>query len=137
MFLLICFGLPINVLMLVVTAQHQKLRQPLNFILVYLGVAATVMPLFGFTVAFYCSIAGYMALGPTGCATEGFFATLGGKKISALINVFCCLRFHVVTPFQFCLQARFLFGLWWCLQANGELQILLTPCDHFHVVHGL
>lgn len=95
MFLLICFGLPINVLTLVVTAQHKKLRQPLNFILVNLAVAGTIMALFGFTVSFYCSLVGYMALGPTGCALEGFFATLGGKNILALINVLffgisCC-----------------------------------------------
>lgn len=80
MFLLIIFGIPINGLTLLVTAQHKKLRQPLNYILVNLALAGTIMGLFGFTVSFYSSCVGYMAVGPTGCMLEGFFATLGGKK---------------------------------------------------------
>ena len=45
MLFLICTGLPINVITLVVTAQHKKLRQPLNFILVNLAAAGTIMAL--------------------------------------------------------------------------------------------
>ena len=81
MFILICLGLPINGLTLVVTAQHKKLRQPLNFILVNLSVAGTIMVVFGFTVTFYTSLFGYFVLGPLGCAIEGFMATLGGKNV--------------------------------------------------------
>ena len=79
MLFLICTGLPINVITLVVTAQHKKLRQPLNFILVNLAAAGTIMALFGFTVTFYTSLKGYFVFGPLGCAIEGFMATLGGK----------------------------------------------------------
>ncbi|TRY55066.1 hypothetical protein DNTS_020788 [Danionella cerebrum] len=96
MFFLICFGLPINVLTLVVTAQHKKLRQPLNFILVNLAFAGTIMAFFGFTVTFYCSISGYMALGPTGCAIEGFFATLGGQVSLWSLVVLAIERYIVV-----------------------------------------
>ncbi len=80
MFVLICFGLPINGLTLLVTAQHKKLRQPLNFILVNLAVAGTIMVCFGFTVTFYTAMYGYFVLGPIGCAVEGFMATLGGER---------------------------------------------------------
>ncbi len=91
MFLLICLGLPINGLTLVVTAQHKKLRQPLNFILVNLAVAGTIMVCFGFTVTFYTAINGYFALGPTGCAIEGFMATLGGEGNCFLFVLFWLL----------------------------------------------
>lgn len=79
MFLLICFGFPINGFTLVVTAQHKKLRQPLNFILVNLAVAGMIMVLFGFTITITSAINGYFYFGPMGCAIEGFMATLGGE----------------------------------------------------------
>lgn len=72
-------GFPINALTLVVTAQNKKLRQPLNYILVNLAVAGLVMIIFGFTITIYSCLMGHFALGPTSCALEGFFATLGGK----------------------------------------------------------
>ncbi|RXN03796.1 green sensitive cone opsin [Labeo rohita] len=95
-FTLICFGLPINGLTLVVTAQHKKLRQPLNFILVNLAVAGTIMVCFGFTVTFYTAINGYFVLGPTGCAVEGFMATLGGEVALWSLVVLAIERYIVV-----------------------------------------
>uniref|UniRef100_A0A671QRH3 Rhodopsin n=1 Tax=Sinocyclocheilus anshuiensis TaxID=1608454 RepID=A0A671QRH3_9TELE len=96
MFFLMCFGLPINGLTLMVTAQHKKLRQPLNFILVNLAVAGTIMVCFGFTVTFYTAINGYFALGPTGCAIEGFMATLGGQIALWSLVVLAIERYIVV-----------------------------------------
>lgn len=78
-FFLISTGLPINLLTLLVTFKHKKLRQPLNYILVNLAVADLFMACFGFTVTFYTAWNGYFVFGPVGCAVEGFFATLGGK----------------------------------------------------------
>lgn len=78
-FFLIFTGLPINILTLLVTFKHKKLRQPLNYILVNLAVADLFMACFGFTVTFYTAWNGYFIFGPIGCAIEGFFATLGGK----------------------------------------------------------
>lgn len=86
MFFLICLGLPINGLTLVVTAQHKRLRQPLNFILVNLAVAGMIMVCFGFTITITSAVNGYFIFGPMGCAIEGFMATLGGKlKTSHLV----------------------------------------------------
>jgi len=79
-FFLISTGLPINLLTLLVTFKHKKLRQPLNYILVNLAVADLFMACFGFTVTFYTAWNGYFVFGPVGCAIEGFFATLGGKS---------------------------------------------------------
>lgn len=78
-FFLISTGLPINLLTLLVTFKHKKLRQPLNYILVNLAVADLFMACFGFTVTFYTAWNGYFVFGPIGCAVEGFFATLGGN----------------------------------------------------------
>ncbi|XP_030632100.1 green-sensitive opsin-1-like [Chanos chanos] len=96
MFLLICFGLPINGLTLVVTAQHKKLRQPLNYILVNLAFSGTIMVIFGFTVAFYCSFCGYLILGPVGCVMEGFFSTIGGQVSLWSLVVLAVERYIVV-----------------------------------------
>ncbi|KAK7145034.1 hypothetical protein R3I94_011205 [Phoxinus phoxinus] len=96
MFLLIIFGLPINGLTLLVTAQHKKLRQPLNYILVNLALAGTIMGVFGFTVSFYSSCVGYMVVGPTGCMVEGFFATLGGQVSLWSLVVLAVERYIVV-----------------------------------------
>uniref|UniRef100_A0A673I4N5 Rhodopsin n=1 Tax=Sinocyclocheilus rhinocerous TaxID=307959 RepID=A0A673I4N5_9TELE len=96
MFFLICLGAPINGLTLMVTAQHKKLRQPLNFILVNLAVAGAIMVCFGFTVTFYTAINGYFALGPTGCTIEGFMATLGGQIALWSLVVLAIERYIVV-----------------------------------------
>ncbi|XP_063071546.1 green-sensitive opsin-2-like isoform X2 [Engraulis encrasicolus] len=96
MFFLICAGLPINVLTLAVTAMHKKLRQPLNFILVNLAVAGTIMCLFGFTVTFVTALCGYFIFGPLGCAIEGFSATLGGQVALWSLVVLAVERYMVV-----------------------------------------
>lgn len=79
MFFLIIFGFPINALTLLVTAQHKKLRQPLNYILVNLAFAGLIMVIFGFTITISSAVNGYFYFGPTACAIEGFMATLGGE----------------------------------------------------------
>nr|ANR02347.1 RH2 opsin [Aristostomias scintillans] len=96
MFMLICFGLPINVLTLLVTAQNKKLRQPLNFILVNLAVAGTIMVVFGFTITFISSLNGYFVFGTLGCTVEGFMATLGGQVSLWSLVVLAIERYIVV-----------------------------------------
>lgn len=80
MFFLIIFGFPINALTLLVTAQHKRLRQPLNYILVNLALAGLIMVLFGFTITISSAVNGYFYFGYTACAVEGFMATLGGER---------------------------------------------------------
>ncbi|XP_036426836.1 green-sensitive opsin-3-like [Colossoma macropomum] len=96
MFILICLGLPINGLTLVVTAQHKKLRQPLNFILVNLAVAGMIMVCFGFTITLTSAFNGYFVFGPAGCAIEGFMATLGGQVSLWSLVVLAIERYIVV-----------------------------------------
>ncbi|NXT32810.1 OPSG protein, partial [Pelecanoides urinatrix] len=96
MFFLICTGFPINLLTLLVTFKHKKLRQPLNYILVNLAVAGLFMVCFGFTVTFYTAWNGYFVFGPTGCAIEGFFATLGGQVSLWSLVVLAVERYIVV-----------------------------------------
>ncbi|XP_067913293.1 green-sensitive opsin-like [Heterodontus francisci] len=96
MFLLMGIGLPINGLTLAVTFKHKKLRQPLNYILVNLSVANLCMILFGFVVTFYTALHGYFVFGPTGCAIEGFFATLGGQIALWSLVVLAIERYIVV-----------------------------------------
>ena len=79
MFILISLGFPINGATLLVTVLHKKLRQPLNFILVNLAVAGMIMVCFGFTITITSALNGYFVFGATGCAIEGFMATLGGN----------------------------------------------------------
>nr|XP_013052505.2 green-sensitive opsin [Anser cygnoides] len=95
-FFLISTGLPINLLTLLVTFKHKKLRQPLNYILVNLAVADLFMACFGFTVTFYTAWNGYFVFGPVGCAVEGFFATLGGQVALWSLVVLAIERYIVV-----------------------------------------
>ncbi|XP_055053211.1 green-sensitive opsin-3 [Misgurnus anguillicaudatus] len=95
-FMLICLGFPINGLTLVVTAQHKKLRQPLNFILVNLAVAGMIMVCFGFTITITSAMNGYFILGPMACAVEGFMATLGGEVALWSLVVLAIERYIVV-----------------------------------------
>nr|ARO86015.1 RH2 opsin [Eremias arguta] len=96
MFFLISTGLPINLLTLLVTFKHKKLRQPLNYILVNLAVADLFMVCFGFTVTFYTAWNGYFIFGPIGCAIEGFFATIGGQVALWSLVVLAIERYIVV-----------------------------------------
>ncbi|XP_072547704.1 green-sensitive opsin-3 [Salminus brasiliensis] len=96
MFFLICLGFPINGFTLFVTAQHKKLRQPLNFILVNLAVAGMIMVCFGFTITITSAVNGYFYFGPMGCAIEGFMATLGGEVALWSLVVLAIERYIVV-----------------------------------------
>ncbi|KAG7268507.1 hypothetical protein CRUP_002527, partial [Coryphaenoides rupestris] len=96
MFFLICTGFPINALTLLVTFQNKKLQQPLNFILVNLAVAGLIMVLFGFTITITSALNGYFVFGATGCAIEGFMATLGGQVSLWSLVVLAVERYIVV-----------------------------------------
>ncbi|AWP05032.1 Rhodopsin [Scophthalmus maximus] len=96
MFFLMCTGTPINGLTLLVTAQNKKLRQPLNYILVNLAVAGLIMCCFAFTLTFVSSISGYFILGPTTCAIEGFFSTVGGQVSLWSLVILAVERYIVV-----------------------------------------
>ncbi|XP_031424169.1 green-sensitive opsin-2 [Clupea harengus] len=96
MFILISLGFPINGATLLVTVLHKKLRQPLNFILVNLAVAGMIMVCFGFTITITSALNGYFVFGATGCAIEGFMATLGGQVALWSLVVLAVERYVVV-----------------------------------------
>ena len=82
MLFLVVTAFPINFLTLYVTVKHKKLRNPLNYVLLNLAMADLFMIIGGFTVTLYTALHGYFILGITGCNVEGFFATLGGKRLN-------------------------------------------------------
>nr|QGW08855.1 green-sensitive opsin [Carcharhinus melanopterus] len=123
-FLLILVGLPINLLTLVVTYKHKKLRQPLNYILVNLAVADLFMMLFGFVVTFTTAVNGYFIFGPTGCAVEGFFATLGGEVALWSLVVLAIERYIVVCK----PMGNFRFGATHAFIGIGSTWILAFAC---------
>uniref|UniRef100_A0A8C1JG97 G-protein coupled receptors family 1 profile domain-containing protein n=1 Tax=Cyprinus carpio TaxID=7962 RepID=A0A8C1JG97_CYPCA len=87
-FLLFIFCLPIIGLTLMVTAQETSTATQQHF---GFGLPIDVVNLgkpgflFRFMVTFYCSLAGYIALGHTACAIEGFFATHGVSLWSLVV----------------------------------------------------
>ncbi|XP_062334043.1 green-sensitive opsin-4-like [Osmerus eperlanus] len=124
MFFLICFGFPINGLTLLVTAQHKKLRQPLNFILVNLAVAGMIMVCFGFTITITSALNGYFIAGALGCAIEGFMATLGGEVALWSLVVLAIERYIVVCK----PMGSFKFGTTHAAAGVGFTWIMAMAC---------
>lgn len=125
MFFLILFGFPINGLTLLVTAQHKKLRQPLNYILVNLAVAGMLMVIFGFTITMSSAVNGYFYFGPIACAIEGFMATLGGKLFFQTYGMQLFKSPNKLLPnftyFDLFLQVKWRCGPWWCWPLRDTL----------------
>ncbi|KAG9260618.1 rhodopsin, like [Astyanax mexicanus] len=96
MFFLIITGFPINAFTLHVTIEHQKLRTPLNYILLNLATANLFMVIGGFTTTMYTALHGYFIFGHAGCNLEGFFATLGGEISLWSLVVLAVERWMVV-----------------------------------------
>lgn len=96
MFFLIITGFPINALTINVTIAFQKLRTPLNYILLNLAMANLFMVVGGFTTTMYTALHGYFIFGRAGCNIEGFFATLGGEISLWSLVVLAVERWMVV-----------------------------------------
>ncbi|KAI4881716.1 hypothetical protein NFI96_007394 [Prochilodus magdalenae] len=79
MFLLIVVSFPINAFTIHVTIQYQKLRTPLNYLLLNLAMANLFMVVGGHTTTMYAAMQGYFFYGHAGCNTEAFFCVLGGQ----------------------------------------------------------
>uniref|UniRef100_A0AAR2J6H2 Rhodopsin n=1 Tax=Pygocentrus nattereri TaxID=42514 RepID=A0AAR2J6H2_PYGNA len=131
-FILICFGLPINGLTLVVTTQHKKLRQPLNFILVNLAVAGMIMVCFGFIITLTIAFNGYFVFGPTGCAIEGFIATLG-SQVSLWASVVLATERCIVVCKP---MGSFKFSSTHALGGIGFTWLMVASCVFLHLLAG-
>ncbi|XP_036415172.1 rhodopsin, like [Colossoma macropomum] len=96
MFFLIVTGFPINALTFHVTIGHQKLRTPLNYLLLNLAMANLFMVVGGFTTTMYTAMRGYFVYGHAGCNTEAFFASLGGQVSLWSLVILAVERWMVV-----------------------------------------
>lgn len=72
-------GVCMNVLVIVVTVRHRKLRQPLNYALVNLAVADLGCALFGGLPTMVTNAMGYFSMGRLGCVLEGFAVAFFGE----------------------------------------------------------
>ncbi|XP_041861070.1 parapinopsin a [Melanotaenia boesemani] len=83
-------GIILNVLVIVVTARHRKLRQPLSYALVNLAVCDLGCAVFGGLPTTLNSTMGYFSLGRFGCVLGGFavaFFGIAGLCTIAIISV--------------------------------------------------
>lgn len=75
-------GIILNVLVIVVTVSHRKLRQPLSYALVNLAICDLGCAVFGGLPTTVTSAMGYFSLGRVGCVLEGFAVAFFGEKNS-------------------------------------------------------
>uniref|UniRef100_A0A8B9V432 Opsin 1, short wave sensitive n=1 Tax=Anas zonorhyncha TaxID=75864 RepID=A0A8B9V432_9AVES len=76
--LVFAVGTPLNAVVLLVTVRYQKLRQPLNYILVNISFSGFVSCIFSVFIVFVASWRGYFVFGKHVCALEAFVGTTGG-----------------------------------------------------------
>ncbi|KAM4563945.1 parapinopsin a [Odontesthes bonariensis] len=87
-------GIILNVLVIVVTVRHRKLRQPLSYALVNLAVCDLGCAVFGGLPTTLNSAMGYFILGRLGCVLGGFavaFFGIAGLCTIAVISVERCI----------------------------------------------
>ncbi|KAM6977809.1 parapinopsin a [Aplochiton taeniatus] len=89
-------GVFLNVLVVVVTARHRQLRQPLNYALVNLAVADLGCAMFGGIPTAITNAMGYFSLGRLGCVAEGFAVSFFGIAGLCSVAVIAVDRYVVV-----------------------------------------
>ncbi|CDQ89473.1 unnamed protein product [Oncorhynchus mykiss] len=89
-------GVCMNVLVIMVTMRHRKLRQPLNYALVNLAVADLGCALFGGLPTMVTNAMGYFSMGRLGCVLEGFAVAFFGIAGLCSVAVIAVDRYVVV-----------------------------------------
>ncbi|KAM4738328.1 parapinopsin a [Anableps anableps] len=89
-------GIIFNVLVIVVTARHRKLRQPLSYALVNLVVCDLGCAVFGGLPTTFNSIMGHFSLGHLGCVFGGFAVSFFGISGLCTVAVISVERYIVV-----------------------------------------
>ncbi|CAB1336047.1 unnamed protein product [Coregonus sp. 'balchen'] len=89
-------GVCMNVLVIVVTVRHRRLRQPLNYALVNLAVADLGCALFGGLPTMVTNAMGYFSMGRLGCVLEGFAVAFFGIAGLCSVAVIAVDRYVVV-----------------------------------------
>ncbi|KAM3862341.1 rhodopsin-like [Diretmus argenteus] len=73
MLFLFVVGLPVNIVTVLVTLQHKKLRSHIHYMQANVAVANLFMVIGAFPTTIYSSMCGYFAIGRLGAIFEGFF----------------------------------------------------------------
>ncbi len=81
-------GIILNLLVIVVTVRHRKLRQPLSYALVNLAICDLGCALFGGLPTTVTSAMGYFSLGRVGCMLEGFAVAFFGESNHSFTYLF-------------------------------------------------
>ncbi|XP_059189529.1 parapinopsin a [Centropristis striata] len=89
-------GIVLNVLVIVVTVRHRKLRQPLSYALVNLAICDLGSAVFGGLPTTVSSAMGSFSLGRVGCVLEGFAVAFFGITSLCTIAVISVERYIVV-----------------------------------------
>ncbi|XP_037336562.2 parapinopsin-like [Pungitius pungitius] len=89
-------GILLNVLVIVVTARHRQLRQPLSYALVNLAVCDLGCAVCGGLPTAITSAMGYFSLGRAGCVLEAFAVAFFGIASLCTIGVISVERYVVV-----------------------------------------
>ncbi|MEQ2190952.1 hypothetical protein XENOCAPTIV_016049 [Xenoophorus captivus] len=78
-------GIILNVLVIVVTVRHRKLRLPLNYALVNLAVCDLGCAVFGGLPTTFNSVMGHFSLGRLGCVFGGFAVAFFGMVVVMIL----------------------------------------------------
>ncbi|XP_038142227.1 parapinopsin a isoform X2 [Cyprinodon tularosa] len=89
-------GIILNILVIVVTARHRKLRQPLSYALFNLAVCDLGCALFGGLPTTFNGIMGQFSLGRLGCVFGGFAVAFFGISALCTVAVISVERYIVV-----------------------------------------
>ncbi|TDH10486.1 hypothetical protein EPR50_G00075620 [Perca flavescens] len=89
-------GIALNVLVIVVTIRHRKLRQPLSYALVNLAICDLGCAVFGGLTTTVTNAMGYFSLGRVGCVLEGFAVSFFGIAGLCTIGIISVERYIVV-----------------------------------------
>ncbi|XP_032377061.1 parapinopsin a [Etheostoma spectabile] len=89
-------GITLNVLVIVVTIRHKKLRQPLSYALVNLAICDLGCAVFGGLPTTVTNAMGYFSLGRVGCVLEAFAVSFFGIAGLCTVGVISLERYIVV-----------------------------------------
>ncbi|MED6249329.1 hypothetical protein ATANTOWER_012544 [Ataeniobius toweri] len=89
-------GIILNVLVIVVTVRHRKLRLPLSYALVNLAVCDLGCAVFGGLPTTFNSVMGHFSLGRLGCVFGGFAVAFFGISALCTVAVISVERYIVV-----------------------------------------
>uniref|UniRef100_A0A8B9V0J8 Opsin 1, short wave sensitive n=1 Tax=Anas zonorhyncha TaxID=75864 RepID=A0A8B9V0J8_9AVES len=145
--LVFAVGTPLNAVVLLVTVRYQKLRQPLNYILVNISFSGFVSCIFSVFIVFVASWRGYFVFGKHVCALEAFVGTTGGLVTGWSLAFLAFERYIVICKpfgnFRFSSKHALMVVVEEHVKGVGNNRISLSPlhrcreghntCTHTHI----